>query len=338
MIYPNFLKENDTIGITSPSDGITKKEKIYRLNNAIKKFDELGFKIKETKNVRTSIKGSSTSAKERALQVHELFLDNNIKTIFCSSGGDFLLEILTYIDLDIIKNNPKWIQGFSDPTGLLYVITTNLDIATIYGDNFISFGMNTWHKSLINNIEILKGNIISQHSFFKYEKEYTNYIIGDEIYNLTEKVIWEVLNNNREDVIIKGRMIGGCIDILNDLFGTRFDNTKNFISKYKKDGIIWYFDNCEMSSEQLIRTLWKFRDNDYFKYTNGIIFGRSAVEKSYYDISFKEALLHVLSDLNIPIIIQADIGHVSPRMTIINGAIATISVKNNKGIINFNLK
>ena len=37
MIYPNFIKENDYIGITSPSDEITKKKKIYRLNNAIKK-------------------------------------------------------------------------------------------------------------------------------------------------------------------------------------------------------------------------------------------------------------------------------------------------------------
>ena len=28
-------------------------------------------------------------------------------------------------------------------------------------------------------------------------------------------------------------MIGGCIDILRDLFGTRFDHTKEFINKYK---------------------------------------------------------------------------------------------------------
>lgn len=336
MIYPKFIKEKDCIGITSPSDGITKKEKIYRLNNAINKFNELGFKIKETKNVRTSNKGSSSSPKQRAKQVEELFIDNNISTIICSSGGDFLLEILSYLDFDTIKNNPKWIQGFSDPTGLLYTITTNLDIATIYGDNFTSFGMNPWHQSLNNNIEILKGNLIEQHSFTKYEKEYTNYIVGDESYNLTEKVYWKVLNNN--EVSVTGRIIGGCIDVINELFGTRFDNTINFINKYKNDGIIWYFDNCELSSEQLIRTLWKLKDNNYFKYTKGIIFGRSAIEKSYYDISFEEAILHVLEDLNIPIITGADIGHVSPRMTIINGAIAFLKVKEGKGIINFNLK
>lgn len=334
MIYPKFIKENDYIGITSPSDGITKKEKINRLNNAIKKINEIGFNTYETKNVRTSIKGSSSSPIERAKQLEELFLDEKIKTIICSSGGEFLLEILPHLNFDIIKNNPKWIQGFSDPTGLLYVITTKLDIATIYSDNFISFGMNPWHQSLKNNIEILKGNIIEQQSFDKYEKEYQNYITGTESYNLTEKVYWEVLNN-KQKATITGRMIGGCLDVLNELFGTRFDNTKNFINKYKKDGIIWYFDNCELSSEQLIRTLWKFKDNGYFNYTKGIIFGRSAIEKSYYDISFKEAIMYILKDLNIPIIINADIGHVSPRMTIINGAIANITIEKGHGKINF---
>ena len=38
-----------------------------------------------------------------------------------------------------------------------------------------------------------------------------------------------------------------------------FDKTKDFINMYKDDGIIWYFDNCEFSSEQLIRTLWKLK-------------------------------------------------------------------------------
>lgn len=337
MIYPNFIKEKDTIGITSPSDGITQKEKIYRLENAIKKFNNLDFQISETTNVRTSIKGSSSSPQERAKQVEQLFKDSNISAIICSSGGDFLLEILPHIDFNIIKNNPKWIQGFSDPTGLLYTITINLDIATIYSDNFISFGMNKWHKSLYNNIEILKGNIIEQKSFPKYEEEYTNYIIGDESYNLTKKVYWKVLNR-QEKISINGRIIGGCLDIINDLFGTRFDKTKDFITKYKDDGIIWYFDNCEFSSEQLIRTFWKLKDNGYFNYTKGIIFGRSATKKSYYDISFEEAIWSSLKDLNIPIIIEADLGHVSPRMTIINGAIAYITVEKGKGTINFKLK
>ena len=240
--------------------------------------------------------------------------------------------MLPHLDFSIIRENPKWIQGYSDPTGLLYTITTNLDVATIYGDNFSSFGMNPWHQSLENNLEIIKGNIIKQRSFDKYEKDYTTYKRGDEAYNLTNKVYWENLRKEKE-IRVTGRIIGGCLDIINDLFGTRFDKTKEFIQKYKSDGIIWYFDICELTSEQIIRTFWKLKDNGWFQYTKCIMIGRVAKEVSYYTISTKEAIEHSLKELNIPIIINVDIGHVSPRMTIINGAIATIISKDGKGAI-----
>ena len=57
-----------------------------------------------------------------------------------------------------------------------------------------------------------------------------------------------------------------------------------------------------------------------------------------YDISFKEALKEALSSLNIPIIYDFDLGHVSPRMTIINGAIANVHYKNHKATIEFEFK
>ena len=336
MIYPEFLKEHDTIGVTAPSDGITDEVKLKRLDNAIKNFEEKGFNIKETPNVRCSVKGRSNSSKERAEELESLYKDDNVKTIITSGGGDFLLEMLSELDFNAIKDNPKWLQGNSDPTGLLFTITTNLDIATLYSDNFGCFGMEPWHKSLENNLEILKGNIIEQKSFSKYEED-KKLITGLEPFNLTKKVYWKNLNN--EEVInIKGRMIGGCLDLITELFGTRFDNTKAFLEKYKDDGIIWYFDVCELSSESLIRTLWKLKDNGYFKYTKGILFSRVYACNSYYDITYEEAIYESLKDLNIPIIINVDIGHVSPIMTIINGAIATITSSKGKGKIKFELK
>ncbi|MCM1052993.1 MAG: LD-carboxypeptidase [Ruminococcus sp.] len=337
MIYPDFIKEHDTIGVTAPSDGITDKAKLKRLDFAIVNFQKLGFKIKETTNVRTSIKGKSSPSNIQAKELISLYLDCEVKMIWCAAGGDFLLQMLSYIDWNILKNNPKWLQGYSDPTGLLFTITTNFDIATIYGDNFAQFGMNPWHKSLENNLEILKGNIIAQESFSKCESGYTKYIKGDEPFNLDATVKWETLNNAKE-VLIKGRIIGGCIDILSELFGTKYDKTLDFTDRYKNDGIVWYFDNCELTSEALIRTLWRFKEKGWFKYSTGIIFGRSATNSSYYDISFKEAISEVLNDLNIPIIINADIGHVSPRMTIINGALTTIKFNQAKSSITFELK
>lgn len=337
MIYPNFIKEQSVIGVTAPSDGITDSVDLKRLEFAIKNFQERGFQIKETPNVRMGEKGRSSNSITQAREFESLFLDESVKSIICACGGDFLLEMTSLVDYDIIKKNPKWLQGYSDPTGLLYVITTKLDIATIYGNNFGAFGMQPWHKSFLDNLEILKGNLILQTSYDKYAKTRTELVKGNEPYILDEKVKWENLKGEKS-LNFHGRIIGGCIDILTELFGTTLDNTLNFLEKYKEDGIIWYFDNYELSSEGLIRTLWKFKEKGWFQYTKGIIFGRSAMEKSSYDISFKESILHSLGDLNIPIIINADIGHVSPRMTIINGAIAHITCENNKGSIAFELK
>ena len=52
-----------------------------------------------------------------------------------------------------------------------------------------------------------------------------------------------------------------------------------------------------------------------------------------YDISFNEAVKDALGELNIPIIYDADIGHVSPQLAIVNGAILEITSKNGKGTV-----
>lgn len=337
MIYPKFIKEQGTIGVTAPSRGITNELDLKRLESAIKKLNEKGFNVIETENVRTDNLGRSSSKEERAKQLESLFLDKKVDAIISASGGDFLMEMLPYLNYEVIKNNPKWFQGYSDPTWLTYTITTNLDIATIYSNNFKSFGMNPWHKSLETNIKILKGDLINQKSFEKYELYKKNQETGLEEYNLTEKVKWKIITGEKE-VAIKGRMIGGCLDVINEIYGTNYDKTQEFLEKYQNDGIIWYLENYSLTSEDLTRVLWKLNDKGYFKYTKGIIFGRSLNYQSFYNLSFEETIKSSLKDLKVPIITEADFGHLSPRMTIINGAIAEIKVKNDQGEISFILK
>jgi muramoyltetrapeptide carboxypeptidase LdcA involved in peptidoglycan recycling len=142
-------------------------------------------------------------------------------------------------------------------------------------------------------------------------------------------VKWENITGD-EEIEITGRLIGGCLDVLLNLVGTKYDNTVNFIEKYKEDGIIWYFDNCDLSSEEIIRAFWQLKESGWLKYVNGIVFGRSATEDGYY-MSFKEAVYESLNYLNVPIIVNADLGHKAPRMTLINGSIATFKSKDGKG-------
>lgn len=337
MIYPKFLEKGDLIGVPAPSSGAYDEPHCYKYKNSKKKLEDMGYRIKWSENIFNSIMARSADAKTRAAELNDMFEDENIDFIICAAGGEFIDEILPYVDFDKIAKNPKWVQGFSDPQGILFPITTKYDIATLYGLNFGDYGTEPYTRDITDNLEIITGNIIEQENFDMFENERGEQITGLEPYNFTDKVVWK--NLNRDEISVKGRIIGGNLDVILELCGTKYDGTKDFIDRYKNDGIIWYFDNCELSKEELIRAMWKLNEFGYFENTKAIVFGRNGNDKeSYLGYTFETALKDsVVAKKDIPIIYDADVSHKGPCMTIINGAIATIESNNGKGKISFEL-
>ena len=264
MNYPESLKKGDTIGICAPSGGVTKPEKQENLDEAINQLKNMGYKVIETKNVRKEKKGRSASAKQRAKEFMELLENDEVKFILFAEGGDYLFEIFDYLDLEKIKTlKPKWMQGYSDITGIEFLWNTNLYIPSIYCDNAKSYCINALPENLQNALDIVSGKRITQNSFKKHEKMYENIqeaFIEDEeneeIY--TEPVEWKNLKGENK-IEIQGRMIGGCLDCVQRFFGTKYDKINEYIEKYKKDGIIWYLETFEMNSPELSRILWQMK-------------------------------------------------------------------------------
>ena len=332
MKYPEFIKKNDLIGITAPSAGIVDENDLLRLDNAKRNVETLGFRCVETKNVRTDFQGRSSSGEERAKQFMNLWNNDDISAIMMAAGGDFLIEMLEYLNFDELKSSkPKWIQGFSDITTLSFVLTTLADIATMYCDNFKSYGMKILYKNLTDSINIMEGKEIVQQSFDKYA---TEKIKDDPYYeyNLNIKSLWKTIDNCKK-LHFKGRSIGGCLDCILNIIGTKYDNVKNYLEKYKEDGIVWFLEIFEMNTAQLICSLVKMKYAGFFKNCKGIIFGRPIYLSEEYDIKNNEAIKQALGRLGIPIIYDADIGHVAPQMAIVNGAILDVTFENGKGTI-----
>ena len=323
MNYPQMMSKGSTIGITAVSSGVGYK--IPDLESSKENLSKY-FNFVETDNVRSN-NYISSDPDVRAKELDSLFTDKNIDGIFCATGGDFCLEMLDYINLDNIKNNPKWIMGASDPTSILYTITTKLDIATLYGLNAASFS-GELHECHKNNIEILQGNIVKQNSFKKYD---TNTGFGD--YNLDGDVYWE----SNGDVDTSGRLIGGCFDVLLNIIGTKYDYTLDFIDRYKSDGIIWYFDVFSKSSVDFYLGLLQMKMAGWFKNTKCIMIGRVKYPSMPFDdFDYNDAINRL--NIDIPIIFNCDIGHVFPKMTIINGSIGHIKCSNGIGSIEMELK
>lgn len=319
MIYPNKLNKNDVIEIISPSNGV-KAKKIKKYDKAIEKLENYGFKVMEDKYVRNSDNGTSSSADNRALEFNKAIVDKKVKALMACSGGDYLVQILDLINFKNIKRNVKWIQGQSDITPLLFYITTKLDIATIYSFNAKTFGEENVPDSMIdNNIKFINGEAPIQTEY--------GFRLGEE--KIDES--WECITNTKNS--ISGRIIGGCLDSLKDIIGTKYDNVKKFINIYKNDGIIWYFDVAEMTNEDILRTMWQFKNAGWFNNCKGILFGRLDNEITYTDTSLSDAIKYNLDILNIPILINVDIGHTDPVFTIINGSKVEITNNNDKYVM-----
>jgi len=391
MNYPEKLKKGDTIGICAPSGGIAEKEDILQLELAENQLRKMGYKIIETKSVRKETKGRSASGKERAKEFMELLENEEVKLIIFAAGGDFLIEIFDYLDFEKIKDlKPKWLQGYSDITGISFLFNTILDIPTMYCQTIKDYAMNPLFKNLTDALGIEEGEEIVQKSFEKYqkvvdfresienentesdklnlknnieEKENTNSLenINDEnnlkkiegkenreivenqkeenyleeltkTYELTEKVEWKNVTGE-EKIQIKGRSLGGCLDCIKGYIGTKYDKVSEYVERHKKEGLIWFLEVFEMSTPEVYRTLWQMKNAGYFKYCTGIVFGRPLFIREDYETNFNDTVKEALQDLEIPIICDADIGHVKPQLAIVNGAILEITSQNGKGTV-----
>ena len=334
--YPDFIKKGETIAVTAPSDGANLKY----LDDAILNLKSYGYNIIETPSVRKSKYLVSADAKIRAKEFLDVFLDDKVSCVIAASGGEFLNDIIKYIhkEKESIKyvNKLKYVQGFSDISLLNFYLTTNYYISTINANNIGDFSASVLDKSNVVTLEFLSGkygNNFTQKSYEMYQNSYTENKI--EGYKFDAKVYYKLLNEERyksKNIRLSGRIIGGCIDVLTQLVGTKYDNTINFCDSFDEN-FIWYFDNAELSSMELYRRLYSLREIGWFKNASGFLFGRRVKDEIYKDFTYEVAMEKVLGDMSIPIIYDVDISHVPPQFTIINGSYATFEFKDNKGIL-----
>lgn len=334
MVYPEKVKINDFIGVTATSGGLDDTASLNKLVSAINNFERMGYKIIETDNVRKCEKLVSSNAKIRAEEFLSLWENENVKYIITARGGEFLMEMLPFIEGEAIKNaKAKWVQGFSDTSLLLFYLTTNFNIATLHANNFSAYGMSNLDTSLLKTLEFASktSDNINQENFEKYEAYSINREFGKELepFNMTEEVVYKSLYGDNE-VEFEGRLIGGCIDVLKLLAGTSFDNTKDFCSQFR-EGMVWYLENCEMAITDLYRALWQMKNAGWFKNAKAFLIGRTRANKSVGDFTYEDVLHNIFDDMNVNVIYDVDFGHVQPQWTIVNGAFAQFKYTNGKG-------
>jgi len=164
------LQKGDTVAIISPSwGGPSVFPKPYELG--LKTLEEFGLKIKEFPSARKDADYNYNHPEFRAKDINDAYADKDVKAIFSSIGGDDSIRILPYLDLEVIKNNPKPIMGYSDNTTLLTYINQQ-GIITLHGPCIMA-GLSQYHaleKSFQEHIKQLLLENPENYSFHPYKK------------------------------------------------------------------------------------------------------------------------------------------------------------------------
>lgn len=339
MIFPKFIGTGDTIAVTALSRGMEEEKEKLRFGSGAKQLKERGYNVIFTDDVFAGNDrfGRSAPAHEKAAQFNALIKDSSVKAVYSASGGDFLAEMLPFVDIEAFKANPKWVQGYSDNTSILYYLATKGDVATAYGANFGDFGMQPWDRSVESGLAVLEGKCRIQKSFESYQNGFGIRGTGLEGYSADAPVEWKNIVGEKDGKIcMEGRLIGGCLDVLMNIAGTPYDGTPDFIKRYRNDGILWFLESFDLQFEQMMESLWKMKEMGWFEGASGIVFGRPLFYRTEsFDgtplPSYEDVLHERLDSLGIPIILNADIGHKGPQFVMINGALARISSSGGRG-------
>lgn len=339
MRIPKFLAPNDTIGFIAPSYGCASG--VYKLcfENALSRFTGMGYQTVTGPNCTLAEGyGKSNTPSKCGDEINDFFLNRDCKIIMSAGGGETMCEDLNFVDFEAIsKAEPKWFSGYSDNTNLTFLLPVLADTAALYASCAQSYGMGEWHPYLNDSFEFLKGNKTCFDNYDGWEKESLK--CEENPYaslNVTEAYSQVNIIPEGASNVFKGRMLGGCLDLLVSICGTKFDKVKEFNERYKDDGVIWFLEACDLNPMGVVRALWQLENAGWFSNAKGFIIGRSRLFDFEFDgITPLGAYKMFLEKKKVPSVLDVDLGHVAPMMPFVSGAMAEVTIGDNKLTVDY---
>ena len=339
MRYPEFLKENGTIGFVAPSFGCATEPYISRFDSALDKLKSKGYKLELGPNCRESKGiGISNTPEECGRELNSFYESASNDVLLSCGGGEEMCEVVPYMDFELVKKSkPKWFMGYSDNTNFIFPSVTIADTAGIYAPCAGDFGMEPWHKSVQDAYDLLTGKKLKFSNYDKWQLEDDENASANDPYYVTEPTVMKAFGDF--GATFEGRIVGGCLDCLVHLVGTPYDKVKEFNARYKDDGIIWFLESCDLNVFDIRRALWQLKAAGWFENLKGFLIGRpGCFGQEFMGLNQYNAVTDILAEFNVPILMDLDIGHHPPMIPIIVGSYAGVSFEDNKFEIEYSLK
>jgi muramoyltetrapeptide carboxypeptidase LdcA involved in peptidoglycan recycling len=326
ITFPQPLRKGDVIGITSPSAGV-KDVLRPRMRFAYRHLRGLGYRYQEGRFLWGSGLRSGP-ARARAAELQEMLLDDRIAAVFPPNGGELLIDILPFIDFDVLAAAaPKWVLGYSDMSAFMLPYTLLTHHANLNGTNLWESPINPTDPRLAywNDVVTLSpGRAFTQRAARLYQPHDSDW---DKLPRTTRfdrrtPVEWKCLGHENDPdhtVRAEGRLIGGTLDVIGPLCGSAYGDVRGFGAAMAPSKLLVYLDSCDYTTAQYCRALHQLRFNGWFDHAAAVLIGRTAAA-TVERFDQRDALRDALDGLPIPVIYDMDIGHLPPQLLLVNGA------------------
>jgi len=267
----------------------------------------------------------------RADDLMEAFADPSIKGVICTIGGDDSIRTLPYVDLDVIRANPKVFMGYSDAT-ITHLACFKAGLVSFYGPTIMAgFGENGGLFPYM--AESVRRTLFSTETIGRIQPNTEGWTVEELDWadpenqsrrrTLTPPSGWRFLQGTG---VRRGRLIGGCIEVLDFLRGTDL-----WPAPERWRDAILFIETSEEAPPPitLTRILRVYAALGVLHTLSGILLGRpggpTPPEKF---VEYDQAILQVVAEeeglTDLPIVTRMDFGHTDPILVLPYGLQAEI--------------
>ncbi len=337
VIKPKMLRAGDTIAVVSLSSGDAHSFP-YRYARGKAQFEEeFGVRVVEMPNTLRDEEWIGQNPQGRAEDLMAAFADDSIQGIITASGGDDSLRLLPFLDLNVIRANPKVFLGLSDTT-VSHFARHKAGLVSFYGSSLMTgfaepgglfaYFTDSLRRTLFSDQPIgeLKPNT---DGWTREEVDYEDEAVHQMRREMHPSEPWRWLQG---EGVVRGPLIGGCLEIMELMRGTRLwpDN------EAWQNAILFVETSDELPPpDALLRAMRVYAQMGILKGLSGILLGRPGGLMPTEEFkNYEQAVLNVVAGeeglTHLPVVSRMDFGHTDPALTIPLGVTARIDCEQQK--------
>jgi muramoyltetrapeptide carboxypeptidase LdcA involved in peptidoglycan recycling len=290
--------------------------------------ESLGVRVVEGRYTMADATWLTSHPEARASDLMEAFADPDIRGIVSTIGGDDSIRLLPFLDLAVIRDNPKVFLGYSDST-VTHFACFKAGLVSFYGPSIMAgFGENgglfSYMASSVRRILFSRepvGQIVPNVDGWTYERlDWIQPELQSQRRRLHSCSGWRWLQGTG---IHRGRLMGGCLEVVDWLRGSPVWPD---LSVWRESILFLELSEEAISPSAVVRILRSIAATGALQAVRGILFGRPYGEESSFS-PYDTALLHVCRELgleSLPLVTQMDFGHTDPMFVVPYGIEAAI--------------